>query len=415
MSRDADPWGKHWSLASDAGIGHASEDIAAYLSPEIYAAECEKIFRRTWLIAGRVSEIPRPGDYIKREIYPLKAEVIVVLGKDDRIRAFHNACAHRGSALVRDCAGSKKLFVCPYHAWSFDTEGRCRGITGAEFFPQLDRDKIGLAPVHAEVWNGFVFVNLDTSPMQSLSEFLGGMGDLYGDIPFDAFTHGVEIVQDFDTNWKCFLDAFLEGYHAPFVHHKTGPMFVTRGNPHNVFYDGRFLGAHSSFIVQSNPDWVPTGDVLKFVYGAAGASVVGDQSNNAAQGAATMPSDHRGMNSPGLPQYGLRIVNLFPMTQILILSNRFQVGQFWPLAHNRTRFVVRVYTAPPTRFCEEFAEAHMTAGLRDLLTEDVAMTQLQYKGMHGRGREKVFFGDNEVGIRFAHQMIQKYLEDRVPA
>lgn len=410
MSRTADPWGQHWSLASDAGIGHDSEDIDAYISPEVFAAECDKIFRRTWLLIGRESELPEPGDFIKRTIHPLKAEVIVVRGKDGQVRAFHNACAHRGAALVRESEGTAKVFVCPYHAWSYDLDGRCRGITGPEFFPQVERKDIGLSAVHAETWNGFVFVNLDREPRESLTQFLGEMGELYGDFPFHEFTHGVEIVQDIETNWKCFLDAFVEGYHANFVHNKTGPMFLTRDNPLNVFYDGRFLGPHSSFVVQSNPEWHPTSEVTKFVY-ASGVSIVGDVGSAAAAESQKTFMQRNGVNPLGLPQFGVRLIYLFPMTQIVLFTNRYQVLQYWPLSVERTRFVFRVYTAvPPASYRERFAESCLVAQARDLLTEDVAMTQLQQIGLRGRGEGRVHFGDNEVGIRFAHQAMRSYLD-----
>lgn len=100
-----DPWGHHWSLAGKAGVGYDSADAEDYTSPDVYASECEKIFQRVWLIIGRESEIPHPGDFIKRVIYPTKTEVFVVRGKDGNIRTFHNACAHRGATLVRAEAG----------------------------------------------------------------------------------------------------------------------------------------------------------------------------------------------------------------------------------------------------------------------------------------------------------------------
>ena len=141
MNKETDPWARHRTLASDRGVGAAVVDAERYTSPDIYKAECEKIFRRTWLLVARETEVRNPGDFIKRTIYPLETEALIVRGKDGVIRAFHNVCAHRGSALVGASEGTTNLFVCPYHAWSYGTDGKCKAITGAEYFPQVDKNK----------------------------------------------------------------------------------------------------------------------------------------------------------------------------------------------------------------------------------------------------------------------------------
>lgn len=255
-----------------------------------------------------------------------------------------------------------------------------------------------------------MFVNLAPTPRETLQEFLGELGELYADFPFHDFTRCQEMVLDINTNWKCFLDAFVEGYHANFVHKKTGPMFLTPENPLNVFYDGRLLGRHSSFLVQSNPNWKPTSEVAKFAYATAGVSVVGDTGNPETAAAHQNFMNHKGINPLGIPKFGARMVTIAPMTQFVILTNRYQIHQYWPLDHQRTRFVARFYTpASPKSYRQQFCEDQLMAMSRDLLTEDVAMTELQYRGMRGGGIKKIHFGENEVGIRHAHQVLHEYL------
>ena len=412
MSRVADPWAHTWALDRNLDIGSDSADVETYTSPAVYTTECEKIFRRSWLLLGRESEIPTPGDFVKRTIYPLSSEVIIARGKDGEVRAFHNVCLHRGARLVREESGKTNLFVCPYHAWSYDTEGQCRAITGPDFFPQLECRSVRLSSVHISLWNGFFFVNMDPEPAETLGEFLGHLGDLYGDFPFHEYGNCLEMVQDINTNWKCFLEAFLEGYHATFVHKKTGPMFLTPENPLNVFYDGRLLNRHSSFLVQSNPDWKPVREVAKFAYATAGVSVVGDSGSQESAAAHQAFMNHRGINPQGIPRFGARLVTIFPMTQFTILTNRYQIQQFWPLDHQRTRFVLRVYTpSAPVSYREEFFQHQLMALTRDLQTEDVAMTELQYQGLKSGGIKKIYFGTNEIGIRHSHRAIQECLRD----
>ncbi len=412
MNKETDAWAKHWTFASEVGIGAGIVDTARYTTPEVYEAEKDKIFRRTWLMVARESEVPNPGDFIKREIPPLDAEAVIVRGKDGVVRAFHNACAHRGSALVGPCEGNTSLFVCPYHAWSYGTDGKCKAIPGAEYFPQVDKKTVGLAPIHLDIWNGFIFLNFDETPRQTLTEYLGGFAKAYADVPFHEFPHGVEIVQDIDANWKNFLDAFAEGYHVPMLHKKTLPMVPSRTNPLNVYYDAQFMPPHYSFIIQSNPDWVPSGDVLKFIFSATGTSMLRPLEGDDTKPRVTRLTACEGINPIGLPNFGLRCLYAFPFSQIQVFEDRWMWYQFWPMGLEKTRFVLRFYArSAPASYLQQFAEAHMLATTRDVVAEDVAMTRLQQQGMKSGGHKQVYLGENELLIRHTHQMIDAYLAD----
>jgi phenylpropionate dioxygenase-like ring-hydroxylating dioxygenase large terminal subunit len=415
MNQAADPWAQHWVLASEAGVRAASVDARQYVSPEAYQAECDKIFRRAWLLVGRESEVPGPGDFIKRQIYPLKAEALIVRGKDNRIRAFHNSCPHRGSALVREKEGTRHAFVCPYHAWSFSADGTCLAITAAEYFPDLDKAKIGLTKIHADIWNGFIFLNFDERPRQSLSEYLGAFGELYAEIPFHDFKYCVQSVQDIDTNWKCLLDAFNESYHVSVLHKKTLPQVPTRTNPHGVYYDGRFLAPHSSFITQSNPEWTPTGDVMKFVYSGLMHAKLRPLSDNPAKTESNILAAQESVNPLGMPIFGLRLLNIFPISQIQIFSDSYNLLQYWPLGSGRTRFVLRRYTrsAPASHF-EIFAEEHLWVSSGDVLAEDISMTERQQISLESGALKQLHFGEHEPFVRFVHEMIENYLTDGGP-
>lgn len=412
MNKQTDVWAKHRKLASDMGIGAAAIDPRLYTSAEVYQAEREKIFRRTWLLVARESEVANPGEFIKREIPPLDAEAVIVRGKDGVVRAFHNACAHRGSALVRARAGTTSMFVCPYHGWSYGTDGTCKAIPGAEYFPQVDKSKVGLMPIHTGIWNGFIFLNFGETLRQTLVEYLGEFGRLYADVPFGEFKHGVEITQDVETNWKCFLDSFSEGYHVPVLHKKSLPMVPSRTNPLNVYFDTHFMPPHSSLIIQSNPDWVPEGDVLKFVYSATGATMLRPLGGADTQARATKLTTCKGINPIGLPNFGVRVLYAFPITQLLVFEDRYMWHQFWPMGVEKTRFVLRFYfRSAPASYLQQFAEAHMMASTRDVLTEDVGMTRLQQRGMRSGTVKQLYLGENELVVRYTHQVIQSYLND----
>jgi len=416
MDMESDPWKGYRTLASEVGLRSSVVDTARYTSAEFYEAECEKIFRRAWLLVGRESEVPNKGDFIMRTIPPLKAEAIIVRGHDGEVRAFHNACAHRGATLVEQCEGNTKLFICPYHAWSYGTDGRCKAMPGSEFFPQINKGEIGLAPIHADIWNGFVFLNFDEKPRQTLQEFLGEFGETYGDIPFNEFSHAVEYAVDVETNWKCLLDAFGEGYHVSTIHRQSLPMVPSKANPFNVFYDVRFWPPHFSFITQSNPEWLPHGEVARFLYAGTGSTFVGASTESPAdEPKATKLTDCESLNPIGLPNFGLTTLSMFPATWLFVFEDRYFIQQFWPLGVDRTRLVMRFYfRSAPSSYFEEFAEANLFASGRDVVSEDVAMTSRQQRGLNGRGVSQLQLGENELLLRFTHEAIDAWLDDDGP-
>ena len=111
---------------------------------------------------------------------------------DGEVRAFHNICRHRGNKLVwtdfprEESSGSCRQFVCKYHGWKYDLDGACSFVQQESEFFDLDKADYGLVPVHCDVWAGFIFVNLDAEPSQTLAEFLGPMITAIDDYPFDA-------------------------------------------------------------------------------------------------------------------------------------------------------------------------------------------------------------------------------------
>ena len=129
-----------------------------YADPEFAAVEAERIFRPSWQIVCHVSDVPNAGDWHSLDY--IGESVIVVRGQDDVLRAFTNVCRHRGSRLVDGASGCAKKLVCPYHAWTYDLDGRLTGVPDSATYPTLDRSKAGLVPVDVEEWQGFVFVRL---------------------------------------------------------------------------------------------------------------------------------------------------------------------------------------------------------------------------------------------------------------
>ena len=133
-----------------------------FVDPEIYKAEQEKLFGRCWLFIGHESQVPNQGDYVTT--YMGEEPVIFVKDRSDRLRVFLNSCRHRGVKVCRKDHGNTKIFTCPYHGWSYNTEGGLQGVPQIReaYHNEFDIDKWGLIEVpRVESHYGLVFACFD--------------------------------------------------------------------------------------------------------------------------------------------------------------------------------------------------------------------------------------------------------------
>jgi len=188
-----------------------------YTSPEFYQREVSNIFMKVWNCVGREDFIKKPGDYFTQTI--VGSSVIVIRGRDNKIRAFVNACRHRGARLVEGDGRCKSL-VCPYHAWTYDLDGKLLAFSFMEETENLDAKDYGLIEVKLDTWQGFIFVNFDPNCI-SLKEFLGDLDQYTESYGFaDMVTVGRRDWV-FQTNWKIYAESSSEGIHLPMVHKKS--------------------------------------------------------------------------------------------------------------------------------------------------------------------------------------------------
>jgi phenylpropionate dioxygenase-like ring-hydroxylating dioxygenase large terminal subunit len=188
---------------------------ARYTDPAVYALEQERVFGRCWLFAGHESEWPEPGSY--RLTTRSGAPIVVVRGEDGVLRAFYNACRHRGAPVTRDDCGTARRLTCQYHSWSYGTDGTLKAVPDARSFVDLDKDSLGLVPVRCETCDGWVFVSEDPGAMPLL-DFLGPIADQMAEIDGPVMRAVGTQVHRLACNWKLMVDAFLEVYHVRTVH-----------------------------------------------------------------------------------------------------------------------------------------------------------------------------------------------------
>ena len=151
------------------------------------------------------------------------------------VKAFHNICRHRGNKLVwndmplEETSGVCRQFTCKYHAWRYDLDGNLTFVQQEGEFFDLDKSRYGLVAVHCEVWEGFIFVNLADEPEQSLRDFLGPMITGLEGYPFEKMTSRFYYRSEVKANWKLYMDAFQEFYHAPVLHANQSPTKYLEG------------------------------------------------------------------------------------------------------------------------------------------------------------------------------------------
>ena len=187
---------------------------ALYTSADVWMMEKEKIFSRTWQVVGHAHQVADPGDYFTTDL--TGEPLLLVRGLDGKLRGFYNVCRHRAGPPAEGC-GSRKLFRCGYHGWTYGLDGALISATEVEGVEGFRSEDFALIPVRVEEWFNFVFVNLDPQA-PSLLESLGSLPQQAGKFPFREMKVFERRTYDMKCNWKTYVDNYLEGYHLPSVH-----------------------------------------------------------------------------------------------------------------------------------------------------------------------------------------------------
>ena len=381
------------------GLGSGPVDVSHILSAEAHEAERRDIFCRFWLNVGRVEEVPNPGDYVVKPIEIAHTEVLIVRGNDNGLRAFHNLCAHRANRVTRRFRGQAVRFVCPFHHWTYDLDGRLLKVTDEDQFFDLDRSKLGLKPVALETWQGFLFVNLQTEPDQNLLSFLGEVAPRLDAYPFDALAHTAGYDVEVEANWKLSLDAFQEGYHVPFLHRRSaGRGYVDSERP---FIHGLEFALYDYHRVASFPGGTAMQPTLleqvAFQYGASVTSIEDAEAHAVPQG----------LNPTGAADWAFDLFVFFPNFMLFAFNGFCFTYNFWPKGLTRTLFEFNIYMPPPQNAGQRFAQELAVCGLRDTLMEDgPTLEAIQGNLLSGVKRDYIL-QDQEVLVRHSHHVFER--------
>ena len=400
-------------------LGTGLVSYADSISPELYELEGEAIFKRAWLNVGRVDQLPRKGSFFTKNIAAARSSVVILRDLDGEVRGFHNVCRHRGNKLLWDhspnstAQGVCRQFTCKYHGWRYGLDGTlCFALQEEEFF-DFDKNDFGLVPVHCDVWEGFIFVNLDREPRQSLREFLGPMVTGMEGYPFGLMTERYAYEASVNANWKLFLDAFQEYYHASILHSQqqvsqlrnfdTGlkvPYFQLDG-PHRVISTGGWKGTPRHLMAE---------ELMYPIEVAAEAGLLGrwhvDREELKVE---NLPP---GVNPGGLDPWSVSTFNIFPNFVILLYERGWYLTyRYWPTSV-RTHDWETEYWFPASRSPRERIQHEVTAAMsKEAGIQDMATLDGTQRGLESGAVEWFPLSDQEITVRHFHKVVADWVRD----
>ncbi len=348
-------------------------------SPEGLRREIERVFWRSWIPVARVSELVADS-YTSRAV--AGAEVLLTRGPTGEVRAFRNACRHRGSALVQGSKCGKRI-VCPYHAWTYDLQGCLLAVSDPYAFPpEFQRADYGLQPVAADLAWGWVWINLaENSP--PLSDFLGeALVDELANWPFETAESKGTRQFDADYNWKLAVEGFMEPNHATTVHRRTVSPFVNYKQGSMAWWGGH---SRMTLMLRDPSIYEPEG-----LFAQAGIEII--------------PT----LNS--LQRMTSATYSLWPGTVFNLTPNHMAVLNVEPLTECRSRIKVEVFAQPSINdaqraFWESVLESYLT-----LIQEDSLQSVAVQRGLTGPGLAPLMYSHYDRRIRHFREMLRQQLD-----
>jgi len=217
----------------DAGVVRRIP-VTDYTSPERATAEWNTFFRTHPQVIGLSGDLPEPGSFITLDDFGVP--VLATRDAAGRLRAFVNVCRHRGTILETERRGRKSRFVCPFHAWTYDTGGALIGLPKPEHFGYADKACLGLVELPAEERHGLLFVHPDPNGTLDVSALLGGLDQEFPSWEFDKLIHFGDDTYETPMNWKLAIDTFGETYHFEKLHRDTlAPLFYGNVQAYDIY------------------------------------------------------------------------------------------------------------------------------------------------------------------------------------
>lgn len=353
----------------EAGTTDLAADVhrnptASYTCPHRLAQEEDVLFRNHPLVMGMSCQIPKPGDRLTNDM--TRTPIVVMRGDDGQVRAFVNACSHRGARVAQGCASGRNV-VCPYHGWTYGLDGSLRGIPDQQrSFPGVERAANGLVPLPAAEHNGLIWVvpNADQQRALDIRAYLGDLDEEIGSFGLQRYHHYETREIRRQMNWKLGIDTFLEPYHLGALHRNTvAPLFISNLSLFEPF------GRH-----------------LREVFPRRSAET-----------------------QRGLPEsewdfitHNLMVYVLFPNTVFVVMSDHIETWRMFPIQDRTDECVMLLDFFVPHAIDSDSARGHwsrnMDLTMRTVCEEDFPTCEGMQRGYASGARKEVVYGRNEPAL-----------------
>ncbi|HEX2792801.1 MAG TPA: aromatic ring-hydroxylating dioxygenase subunit alpha [Croceicoccus sp.] len=425
-----------------AYLGSEAIDAARYYSPHFFRAECERMWPNVWQFAAREEDMPESGDYVTYD--NAGRSYLIVRQEDGTVRAFHNVCLHRGRKLKTDC-GSAHKFVCPFHAFAWNTDGTLNSIPCRWDFGHLSDEKMNLPQASVARWGGYIFVR-EAEEGPGIEEYLAPLPEFFAKWRHEDCTTVAWVGKVVPANWKITMEAFMESYHAYATHPQLMPFtgdanaaYHVLGDHVNVNYTP--FGTISPHVANDGlpEQWIVDEFVKYNGRSADNYDPANDQFNIAvpdgltarqALGKAMRASSERafGGDYSGVSESELLdalVYNVFPNFAPWggFMPNIVYRWRPWP-DENRCLMEVRVLARVPEgqprpagvpmhmlSDDEIWADAPELGVLGAVVDQDMENMMLTHEGLKASKNQRVELADyQEVRIRHFHRVLDRYLQ-----
>jgi phenylpropionate dioxygenase-like ring-hydroxylating dioxygenase large terminal subunit len=356
-------------------------DVSVYTDANHFAREQQVLFRRHPILMGFASEWSEPGAF-RTDDY-CGVPVMVVRGRDGKLRAFLNVCRHRGAKVAAGC-GKARMFACPYHAWTYDLSGKVLGIPDERCFPDVRPERSSLAELPLCEKHGLVWVIPtpadDASTDFDIDPWLGGLGPELASFEFASWAFYDKRVIPETMNWKLLVDTFHEGYHIGFLHreslkevlHGNVGDFEAFGPNHRLTFPRKKLAR-----LKAEPE-----------------------------------------ESWDLKWNTTLIYSLFPNTLLMIQGDHVELARIFPSEGRADRAVMELGLYVPKAPASEDERAHWDRNMQlvlDVVTgEDFPTGRTIQLGLSSGAQSHLVYGRNEPAMIHYHQSMQAALGRALP-
>jgi phenylpropionate dioxygenase-like ring-hydroxylating dioxygenase large terminal subunit len=351
-----------------------------YHSPGLTELEKKAIFATHWQIAGHVSDLPEPGDWLAFDFADERA--LILRDEGGTLRAFHNICRHRGARVVAEAAGNcPGALVCPFHGWVYNLDGSLRGAARPASFGQMDRARFGLIPMEMEVWHGFVFVRARPGPQPAVATLLAPFEAEVAPLRLDTLLPASDYYSgEIPVNWKSVRDVDNEGYHVAMAHPALQDLYGA------AYVDEVLPGGLSRSLAPFNPHGGRRWSVRRY--------------RNLIDPAPHLPEVARGQWA----YYGL-----FPSNVIGVTPESVQFYQDFPVGPRRTLLRGRTYRFPDETRRRRAARYLAQRIDRETYQEDIRLSVWSDEAMRSSAFPGFHLSDLEVGVRAHHDALRALL------